>query len=115
MEAEGYTAQMDEVNNVYTVIPGAGSGPTLYVSAHLDTVFPLDTPLNPVWKRGLSTVPASRTTAGGWQRFWLCSEFFEKNAGIQPVGTLILAGNVGEEGLGNLRGMRHFFQNHRIK
>ena len=27
MEAEGYTAQMDEVNNVYTVIPGAGSAP----------------------------------------------------------------------------------------
>ena len=114
MEAEGYSAQMDEVNNVYTVIPGAGSGPTLYVSAHLDTVFPLDTPLNPRLEKGVIHCPGISDDTRGLAEILALLRVFRKT-GIQPVGTLILGGNVGEEGLGNLRGMRHFFQNHKDK
>ena len=50
MEAEGYAAEMDEVCNVFTRIPGTGEGPTLYVTAHLDTVFPMDTDLQVRWE-----------------------------------------------------------------
>ena len=41
----GLDPVMDEVHNVYAHIHGTGNGPTLYVSAHLDTVFPPETPL----------------------------------------------------------------------
>jgi len=43
----------DEVGNVFGVLPAAklppeSTGPLVVLSAHLDTVFPADTPLNPV-------------------------------------------------------------------
>ena len=47
----GLDPVMDEVHNVYAHIHGTGDGPTLYVSAHLDTVFPPETPL-PVKREG---------------------------------------------------------------
>ena len=47
----GLDPVMDEVHNVYAHIHGTGNGPTLYVSAHLDTVFPPETPL-PVKREG---------------------------------------------------------------
>src|SRR5271155_3381099 len=44
----------DSIGNVYAEFPGpgneAGAGPVVLLSAHLDTVFPADTPLNPVLK-----------------------------------------------------------------
>ena len=109
VEAEGYTAQMDEVNNVYTVIPGSGGGPTLYVTAHLDTVFPLDTPLKPRWEQGVIHCPGISDDTRGLAEVLALLRVLRKT-GIRPVGTLVLGGNVGEEGLGNLRGVRHFFQ-----
>jgi len=34
-----------------------------------------------------------------------------KHAGLRPAGNIVFIGNVGEEGEGNLRGMRHIFAN----
>lgn len=108
MEAEGYASHRDEVNNVYTVIKGTGNGPTIYISAHLDTVFPMETPLNVRWEGNRIYCPGiSDDTRGCAEILSLLRAFRE--TGIQPVGDIIIGGNVGEEGLGNLRGMRHFF------
>ena len=108
IEDEGYEAHMDEVCNVYTTIPGTRGGPTVYISAHLDTVFPMDTPLEPRWEGTKIYCPGICDDTRG------CAEILSilraiRAVGIKPVGTLILGGNVGEEGLGDLRGMRHFF------
>ena len=60
MEAEGYKTHMDEVGNVYTRIRGTGNGPTVYISAHLDTVFPMDTPLPAADHPGDGPAPGRR-------------------------------------------------------
>ncbi len=110
IEAEGYEATMDEVCNVQVTIPGTGDGPTVLVSAHLDTVFPPETDLT-VKRDGIRICcPGIGDDTRG------CAEVLSllrgiREAGIKPVGTLILGGNVGEEGLGNLRGVRHIFAN----
>ena len=109
VEKEGYLAEQDEVGNVYTRIPGCGEGPTLYVTAHLDTVFPMDTPLEPYWEGSRIYCPGIADDTRG------CAEILAllralRELGTRPVGNLILGANVGEEGLGDLRGMRHFFQ-----
>ena len=109
MQAEGYEAYMDEVCNVYTVIPGSGDGPTVYISAHLDTVFPMDTKLEPRFEGTKIFCPGIADDTRG------CAEILSLlraigHVGIKPVGNLIIGANVGEEGLGDLRGMRHFFQ-----
>lgn len=112
LEAEGYSTQRDSVNNVYTVIPGTGMGPVLYVSAHLDTVFPLDTVLKPRREAGVIHCPGIADDTRGLAEILALLRAL-REGGITPVGTLIMGGNVGEEGLGDLRGMHHFFQSHK--
>lgn len=112
MEAEGYKTYMDEAWNVYTMIPGMGNGPTIYVSAHLDTVFPMDTPLEIKRDGTKICVPGICDDTRG------CAEILSllrviRDTGLKPVGNVIIGGNVGEEGAGNLRGMRHFFKENR--
>lgn len=109
IEAEGYETHMDEVCNVYTTIHGSGNGPTVYVSAHLDTVFPMDTPLEVKWDGNKVCVPGISDDTRG------CAEILSilraiRKAGLKPVGDIIIGGNVGEEGAGDLYGMRHFFK-----
>ncbi len=110
IEAEGFEASIDEVCNVYTTIPGTGDGPTVMISAHLDTVFPMDTDLTVRRDGDRVCCPGIGDDTRG------CAEILSllrgiRESGVKPVGNLIIGGNVGEEGLGNLRGMRHVFYN----
>lgn len=108
MEAEGYEVHMDKVWNVYTTIPGTGGGPTIYVSAHMDTVFPPETPLEIRRDGNRICVPGiGDDTRGCAEILGLLRAIRQMN--LKPVGDIIIGGNVGEEGAGNLRGMRHFF------
>ena len=108
LEAEGLKTTLDAVNNVYTVFKGTGDGPTLYVTAHMDTVFPLDTPLEIMEKDGKYYCPGiSDDTASLAQLFGIIRAI--KGSGIKFKGNLIIGGDVGEEGLGDLYGVKHFF------
>ncbi|MBR0441803.1 MAG: M20/M25/M40 family metallo-hydrolase, partial [Firmicutes bacterium] len=108
MRAEGLDVTVDEVNNVYTVIKGAGNGPTVYMTAHIDTVFPMDTPLS-IRKEGdrYYCPGIGDDTAQLAQILTLVRVI--KGSGVKFKGDLIIGGNVGEEGLGDLYGVRHFF------
>ncbi len=116
---------MDEVGNVYARLPGSGSSRPLVVSAHLDTVFPLSTDLhvtrrssNPgaaptnVEGLALSTVEGpgigdnSLGVAGLFGLLWELNSSSAQIAGSTLPGDIWLVANVGEEGLGNLCGMR---------
>ncbi|MCF0150024.1 MAG: M20/M25/M40 family metallo-hydrolase, partial [Firmicutes bacterium] len=111
MEAEGFKAQRDCVNNIYTVIKGTGNGPTLYMTAHIDTVFPLDTPLEIKMNGEKMACPGiGDDTAALSQTLTLLRAI--KASGIQFKGDLILGGDVGEEGLGDLYGVKQFFKDH---
>ena len=108
MEAEGFEVEEDEVHNVYTRIKGTGGGPTLYVTGHLDTVFPLDTPLEIKEINGKYYCPGiGDDTSALAQNLALMRAF--RDSGIKLKGDLIIGGNVGEEGLGDLYGVRNFF------
>ncbi len=108
MEAEGYEARTDEVGNVYTRIKGTGKGPTVYISAHLDTVFPQETSLEGKWEGSVINLPGICDDTRGLAEILAILRAI-KAEGLKPVGDIIIGGNVGEEGLGNLRGMKYFF------
>jgi tripeptide aminopeptidase len=100
---------VDEVGNVFGIRRGLeASNRFLAISAHIDTVFPAGTALRPrregsrLYGPGISDngagVAALLATAGALQA-----------SGIRHLGPLVFIGNVGEEGEGDLRGMRHIF------
>jgi acetylornithine deacetylase/succinyl-diaminopimelate desuccinylase-like protein len=95
----------DELGNVYACWPGAGTAAPLVVSAHLDTVFPAGTDLTirrageRVYGPGLGDNALG--LAGLLGLAWLL-----QGPGQALPGDVWLVGNVGEEGLGDLRGMR---------
>lgn len=105
-EAEGLAdVEIDETGNVYARLPGSEAAQPLVVSAHLDTVFPAGTDLTV--RRGSDRLygPAigdnSLGLAGLFGLLWALKE----GAAALP-GDLWLVANVGEEGLGDLCGMR---------
>ena len=109
LEAEGFKTTRDAVNNVYYTFKGTDpNAPTVYMTAHIDTVFPLDTPLAITEKDGKFYCPGiGDDTASLAQVFGIMRAI--KGSGLKFKGDLIIGGNVGEEGLGDLYGMKHFF------
>lgn len=104
--------QMDPEGNVYGVRPGTGKGPTLLVEAHLDTVFPEGTNVQPVEKGGKIYAPGISDDSRGLAALLSVIRTFNAT-GIKTVGDIIFCATVGEEGLGNLRGMKAFFRDHK--
>ena len=95
----------DAVNNVYGRLPGAAQAKPLIVSAHLDTVFPGSTDLTV--KREAERIQGpgiGDNSLGVAALFGLLWKLREQEA--LPAGDIWLVGNSGEEGLGNLRGMK---------
>lgn len=109
-EAEGLRdISIDEVHNVFACLPGKGKARPLIVSAHLDTVFPLETDLTIMKKKDRIFGPGiGDNSLGVAALFGLVWMFRERN--ISLPGDLYLVANVGEEGLGDLRGMRAVVQ-----
>jgi tripeptide aminopeptidase len=99
--------EVDKVGNVLAVHPGYG---TRYValSAHLDTVFPLATPLN-IRQQGTRLFGPGVSDNGAGIAALLAIAHTLQTAKIAHALSFVLIGNVGEEGEGDLRGMRHVF------
>ena len=103
--------QMDREGNVFGLRPGAGKGPKLVVAAHLDTVFPAGTDVTVNEKNGKLYGPGIADDARGLAA--LLSIVRALNAtGIKTVGDILFCGDVGEEGLGDLRGVKALFRDH---
>jgi tripeptide aminopeptidase len=100
---------VDEIGNVYARLPGTGDAPPLVISAHLDTVFPACTDLKIViGERKISGPGIGDNALGIAGLIGLVWGLKKKNDG-QPEyypGDIWLVANVGEEGLGNLSGMK---------
>ena len=103
-EASGLKVRTDETGNVIAESAGSESGVVLFV-AHLDTVFPADTDVhvkrdgNRLLAPGISDNGAGLAALAGLARALSVS-------GVRTRKTVVLAGDVGEEGEGNLRGVR---------
>lgn len=97
--------ERDEVGNVYGRRPGRSGHPDLLVAAHLDTVFPNETDLRirdegeRVYGPGLGD-----NSAGVAGMLHLAATFQEHD--LPNEHDIWFVANVGEEGLGDLRGIR---------
>jgi tripeptide aminopeptidase len=99
--------QADEVGNVFGVHPGYGSR-SVAVSAHLDTVFPVTTPLN-IRQQGSRLYGPGVADNGAGIAAMLAVAGAIRAARIPHALPFVFIGDVGEEGEGDLRGMRHVF------
>ena len=87
---------------------GDAGGSVLLLSAHLDTVFPSGTDCTPREDEAVIHGPgASDNGAGLAALLGLAAALLQAKA--KPACTILFAANVGEEGEGDLRGMRHLF------
>jgi len=104
-------AYIDDEGNAIGVRKGSGEGPTLLIAAHLDTVFPegIDTTVN--YRNGRFYAPGIGDDTRGLAVLLAVIDVLETN-GVQTIGDIMFAGNVGEEGRGDLRGIKAIFRDH---
>jgi len=97
--------EIDKVGNVYGRLPGLDSELPVIISAHLDTVFPQDTDLRVHRSHDKVTGPGigdnSIGIAGLMGLLWILRE-----RSLELTSDIWFVANVGEEGLGDLRGIK---------
>ncbi|MBI1403334.1 MAG: M20/M25/M40 family metallo-hydrolase [Porphyrobacter sp.] len=99
---------IDEEGNVLALRPGREEGPVFVVSAHLDTVFPEGTAIkvraegDRLFAPGIGDDSLGLASILAWVRLMEANRITTR----QPV---LFVGTVGEEGAGDLRGVRHLF------
>jgi tripeptide aminopeptidase len=104
-------AKIDAEGNVVGLRKGTGNGPKLLISAHLDTVFPAGTDVKVKEREGKLFAPGISDDTRGLSVLLSWLKVLNDNK-IQTRGDLLFVGNVGEEELGNLRGMKAIFRDH---
>ena len=104
-------AKIDAEGNVVGLRKGTGHGPKLLVSAHLDTVFPAGTDVKVKERDGKLYAPGISDDTRGLSVLLSWLKVLNDNK-VQTQGDLLFVGNVGEEELGNLRGMKAIFRDH---
>ncbi|MDP1930656.1 MAG: M20/M25/M40 family metallo-hydrolase [Gammaproteobacteria bacterium] len=112
MRGRGLTdAYIDTEGNVIGVRRGTGDGPLLAIAAHLDTVFPIETDVTVEFRDGRYYAPGISDDGRGLTVLLTLIETLDTYA-IPTVGDIMFIGNVGEEGLGDLRGIKAIFRDH---
>jgi len=110
--------RVDDVGNVFGVHPGfmqSGFGPRyVALSAHIDTVFPASTPLN-IRQQGSRLYGPGVSDNGAGVTAMLAIAALLRAVRVRHALPFVFIGNVGEEGEGDLRGMRHIFSTPRWK
>ena len=101
--------RIDEAGNAIGRRPGRSGDRVIAYSAHLDTVFPADTDVTvkfddeKMYAPGIGDNTRGLVTVLGVLRAM-------QHAGIETEADVLFVGNVGEEGLGDLRGVKHLFR-----
>jgi len=100
----GLRVEMDDTGNV--IGEWAGSTPEIVMlTAHLDTVFPAGTDVRVKREGGRLLAPGISDNGTGLAALVALSKAF-REAKIKTTKTILFVADVGEEGEGNLRGMR---------
>jgi tripeptide aminopeptidase len=105
--------RIDDVGNVFGVHPGFGQR-HVALSAHIDTVFPANTPLN-IRQQGSRLYGPGVSDNGAGVTAMLAIAALLRTVRLRHALPFVFIGNVGEEGEGDLRGMRHIFSTPRWK
>lgn len=96
---------IDEVGNVIGRLPGTGGGPVVLLAAHIDTVFPAETDLTVKVDGDILRGPGVGDNAASVAVMLWTAELLRRS-GTKLQGDVIFVATVGEEGLGDLRGIR---------
>lgn len=110
----GLEVHTDKVGNVIGELPGAHENEVVLLSAHLDTVFPAGTNVKVHRDGNRMAAPGISDNGTGIATLLAIARALQA-AHVKPVRTILFAGNVGEEGEGNLRGMRELVESCRSK
>src|SRR5690606_5735168 len=106
--------ETDEEGNVLARLPGVGGGDAsaspLVVSAHLDTVFPEGTPVIVREEDGRLIGPGISDDGRGLAALLGLARVMTQVLPPGSGGPLLFVATVGEEGAGDLRGVRHLFR-----
>lgn len=105
--------RIDDVGNVFGTHPGFGKR-YVSLSAHIDTVFPANTPLN-IRQQGTRIYGPGVSDNGAGVVALLAVASLLRQVRLRHALPFVFIGNVGEEGEGDLRGMRHIFSTPRWK
>lgn len=100
---------VDEVGNVIGLRRGRGSAPAVAIAGHLDTVFPEGTDVTVRMKGDTLYAPGVSDDTRGVAAVLALARAV-READIRTDGDILFIGNVGEEGLGDLRGVKHLFR-----
>jgi tripeptide aminopeptidase len=102
--ASGLRVEMDDIGNV--IGEWAGTTPDIImITAHMDTVFPANTDVRVKREGGRLLAPGISDNGTGLAALIALSKAF-REAKIKTNKTILFVADVGEEGEGNLRGMR---------
>jgi tripeptide aminopeptidase len=105
----GLATERDAIGDVVGVIPGRPTSrlgtSRLVVAAHIDTVFPIGTPLEVKRSADRLSGPGVGDNSVAVAAAIKLADLL-RMAGEAPAVDVLVTGNVGEEGLGNLRGIR---------
>ncbi|HSV53391.1 MAG TPA: M20/M25/M40 family metallo-hydrolase [Burkholderiaceae bacterium] len=104
-------ATIDAEGNVIGIRKGTGKGPKLLISAHLDTVFPEGTDVGIKVRDGKWYAPGISDDTRGLAVLLSWLKVLNDNQ-LATVADLVFVGNVGEEELGDLRGIKALFRDH---
>jgi tripeptide aminopeptidase len=99
---------IDAVGNVLGLRRGTSGDRTVALDGHLDTVFPIETDVTVVQRGDTLFAPGIGDDTRGLVSVLNVLRALE-GAGIRTEADVLFIGTVGEEGLGDLRGVKHLF------
>ena len=105
---------IDSIGNVIGLLKGSIGNKNIAINAHIDTVFPEGTDVRVQVKNDTLYAPGIGDDTRGLAMLLTIAETIKMN-NIEPVNNIIFIGTVGEEGLGDLRGVRYLFENNNPK
>lgn len=100
--------RIDSIGNVIAERPGTGGGPVVVIAAHLDTVFPEETDVKVQRQGTMLRGPGIGDDCRGLAVLLAVAKAMGASS-VRTWGTVYFVANVGEEGPGNLRGVKHLF------
>ncbi|MGA0560331.1 M20/M25/M40 family metallo-hydrolase [Larkinella sp. VNQ87] len=113
-EAGADSVWIDDIGNVIAKRKGRSGRRTVVVEGHLDTVFPEGTDVKVRQRGDTLYAPGVGDDTRGLVAILTVLRGLEKNR-IETEADVWFVGTVGEEGLGDLRGMKHLFKTHGSK
>jgi tripeptide aminopeptidase len=112
LAAAGLTVRRDKIGNVIGELRGTNEKEIVLLAAHLDTVFPAGTDVKVQRQGPRMSGPGISDNGTGLAALVALARSMHA-AKIKPRRTILFAADVGEEGEGNLRGMRVLVEEYR--